>query len=45
MSQSGGFKLSETEAKYKRICVGLKLKSDIDNRGYASDKCEESSWN
>lgn len=39
--QPGGLKLSESEVKYKGICVELKLKSDIDNGGNASDKSEE----
>lgn len=36
--------MSEAEVKYKRIRVGRKLKSDIDNGGHASDKREEQ-WN
>lgn len=33
--------MSETEVKYKGICVELKLRADIDNRGTASHKSEE----
>lgn len=33
--------MSESEVKYKGICVELKLKTDIDNRGKASHKSEE----
>lgn len=37
--------MSESEVKYKGICVELKLETDIDNRGKASHKSEEKKKN